>query len=162
MTRVLPPLLLLLLLGGCSSKPLLPTEGINSELTAQQVVDSGKGMVGSRVLWGGVIVAVTNLRERTRLEVLAYPLDSTQRPQTDKAAGRRFLAYYPGYLESADYAAGRQVSLVGTVSGIEEAPLGEHRYRYPVVDSEKLHLWPVEAPQSEPKVRFGIGVILHN
>jgi outer membrane lipoprotein len=161
MTRLLFPFLLLLL-GGCSSKPLLPTEGVNTELTAQRVVDLERGVSGSRVLWGGVIVNITNLRERSRLEVLAYPLDSKQRPQTDQPAGRRFFAYHPGYLESTDYAAGRQVSMVGTVGGIEEAPLGEHRYRYPVLNSERLHLWPVEPPQSEPKVRFGIGVILHN
>jgi outer membrane lipoprotein len=156
------PLLLLLLIGGCSSTPLLPTEGVNRELTPQQVADSGKEMTGSRVLWGGVIVTATNLRERTRLEVLAYPLDSSQRPQTGKLAGSRFLAYHPGYLESVDYAAGRQVSMVGTLTGIEEARLGEHSYRYPAITSEKIHLWPVAPPPSEPKVHFGIGVILRN
>jgi outer membrane lipoprotein len=162
MIKLLPSLLVLLLVAGCSSKPILPTEGVNTELTAQLVADSGKEMSGSRVLWGGVIVSTTNLKERTRLEVLAYPLDSSHRPQTGKLAGSRFLAYYPGYLESVDYAAGRQVSMVGTISGIEEARLGEHSYRYPSIEAEKIHLWPIEQPQSEPKVRFGIGVLLHN
>jgi outer membrane lipoprotein len=162
MTRLLPPLLLLLLISGCSSKPLLPTEGVSMELTVKQVADAGKAMSGKRVLWGGVIINSTNLEGRTRLEVLAYPLDSQQRPQTGKPAGSRFLAYQQGYLETADYAAGRQVSMVGTISGIEEGRLGEHRYQYPGIDADQIHLWPLEQPQSEPRVRFGFGVILHN
>jgi outer membrane lipoprotein len=162
MTKLLPTLLLVLLTAGCSSKPVLPTEGVNAELTAQLVADSGQEMSGSRVLWGGVIVSTSNLKERTRLEILAYPLDSNHRPQTDKQAGSRFLAFYPGYLESVDYAAGRQVSMVGTVSGIEEARLGEHSYRYPSIDAEQIHLWPVAQPESKSKVQFGFGILLHN
>lgn len=162
MTKLLPPLLLLLLMEGCSSTPILPTEGVNTELSAQQVVDSGKEMSGNRVLWGGVIVSTTNLKADTRLEILTYPLNSNHRPITGQPAGSRFLAYQPGYLEGVDYAAGRLVSLVGVVSGTEEARLGEHRYKYPSVNVEKLHLWPIEQPESEPRVRFGFGLILHN
>jgi outer membrane lipoprotein len=131
-------------------------------LTTQQVADSGTPMSGIRVLWGGVIVNSTNLTNRTRLEVLAYPLDSNHRPQTGKPASSRFLAYHQGYLETVDYAAGRQVSIVGAISGIEEGRLGEHSYQYPAIEAEKIHLWPVEQADSEPKVRFGFGILLHN
>lgn len=151
-----------LLLGACSSTPVLQTEGSNRELTPQQVLEGGPSLVGSRVVWGGVIVNTTNLKEQSRLEVLAYPLDSKLRPQSGTTAGTRFLAYYPGYLESVDYAPGRQVSMVGTTRESEEGRLGEHSYRYPVLEVEQLHLWPVSLPQSEPKVRFGIGVMFHN
>ena len=151
-----------LLLSACSSTPILQTEGVNKELTPKQVVESGATMAGTRVVWGGVIVNTTNLKEQSRLEVLAYPLDSNLRPQSGKPAGNRFLAYHQGYLESVDYAAGRQVSMVGTLRQSEEGRLGEHSYSYPTLEVEQLHLWPVEQPQSEPKVRFGIGVMFHN
>jgi len=164
MYKLFIPLLTLLLLAGCSSKPVLPSEGANMQLSAKQVVDTGRQFFGSRVLWGGVIVSSTNLEGRTRLEILAYPLDSDLRPLTNKQAGSRFLAYHKGYLETVDYSAGRQISLVGTVSSIEEGRLGEHSYRYPTVEAEQLHLWPVEKGESKSKsnVHFGIGVIFSN
>jgi outer membrane lipoprotein len=162
MFRVLIPLLTLLLLAGCSSKPVLPTEGANKELSAKQVVDTGEQYLGDRVLWGGVIVNSTNLEGRTRLEILSYPLGSELRPLTEKKAGNRFLAYHKGYLETVDYAVGRQVSLVGTISGIEEGQLGETRYAYPAVEADQFHLWPVEKGESKSRIHFGIGVIFSN
>jgi outer membrane lipoprotein len=162
MLRRLTPLLSLLLLVGCSTKPVLPTEGANQELTPKQVSDTGQPFIGSRVLWGGVIISSTNLEGRTRLEILSYPLDSKLRPLTDKKAGNRFLAHHSGYLETVDYSAGRQVSLVGTITSIEQARLGEHYYQYPIVDSDQIHLWPVESGESKSRVHFGIGVIFRN
>ena len=159
MLKLLPYLFTLLLLAGCSSKPVLPTEGANKELTAKQVVDAGEQFIGSRVLWGGVIVSSANLEGRTRLEILAYPLDSDLRPLTGKQAGGRFLAYHKGYLETVDYSAGRHVSVVGKLTTTEEGKLGEHRYRYPAVESEQLHLWPLETEEKKSQLHFGIGVI---
>ena len=162
MTRLLTPLIILLLASGCSTKPMLPTEGVDLSIKASQVVVSAKPLNGTRVLWGGVIINSTNLTNSTRLEVLAYPLDSNQRPQTDKPAGSRFFAYHQGYLETADYAAGRQISMIGIIGGIEEARLGEHSYPYPSIDAEKVHLWPVETEESDTRIHFGIGVIFSN
>ncbi len=162
MTKLITPLLILLLAGGCSSKPVLPTEGANRELTAKQVIDAGKSMRGTRILWGGVIISSANLEGRTRLEILSYPLNSELRPVTDKPAGNRFLAYHTGYLETVDYAAGRQVSIVGVIRDAEESRLGEHSYHYPAIDAEKVHLWPVEKRGSDSRLHFGIGVIFSN
>ena len=162
MKQVLTTLFTLLLLSACSSKPILPTAGVDLKLKPNQVIVSAKPLDGTRVLWGGVIINSTNLSDKTRLEVLAYPLNEKQRPQTDKAAGSRFLAYQQGYLETADYAAGRQVSMVGIIGDIEEARLGEHRYTYPTIDIEQLHLWPLKPQESDTKLHFGIGVIFRN
>ncbi len=162
MPRLLTPLLLMLLLLGCSSKPVLPTEGAELELSAAQAVAMGESAVGKRVVWGGVIIASSNLQGQSRLEVLAYPLNEQLRPQTGQAAGSRFIAHRAGYLETVDYAPGRQVTLVGTVGGTEQAQLGEHNYTYPLIDAEQIHLWPKGSVSSEPKVRFGIGVMFRN
>ena len=159
MTKLLTTLFALLLLSACSSKPVLPTAGVDLAIKASQVAISAKPLNGTRVLWGGVIINSTNLTDKTRLEVLAYPLNDKQRPQTDKPAGSRFLAYQPGYLETADYAAGRQVSMVGIIDTLEEARLGEHSYVYPTIEVEQLHLWPVKSQESDTRLHFGIGVI---
>ena len=161
MTRFIP-LLALLLLSACSSKPVLQAEAANTELTPKQVVEGGISLQGNRVVWGGIIVNTTNLKEQSRIEVLAYPLDSNLRPQIGKSAGNRFLAYQQGYLESVDYTAGRQVSMVGVVTGIEEGRLGEHHYSYPALAIEQLHLWPVEREEPKSRLQFGIGVMFHN
>lgn len=162
MAKTLAALSSLLLLLGCSSSPVLQTEGVNQHLTAKQVADAGYGMAGKRVVWGGVIINSSNLKNGSRLEILSYPLNKRLRPQIDKLAGSRFFAYQQGYLETVDYAAGRQVTLVGSIRGNEEAQLGEHNYRYPSLNIEQLHLWSQKNQDSEPRVRFGFGIILHN
>jgi outer membrane lipoprotein len=162
MIRIFTTLFTLLLLGGCSSKPVLPLEGADTELTAQHVAETGEQLIGKRVAWGGVIVSSSNLKEQTLLEVVAYPLNKRLEPLINKQAGHRFLAYRKGYLETVDYAAGRRISVVGRVAGIEQRPLGEHPYTYPAIEVEQLYLWPLEPQQSEPSVRFGIGVMFHN
>ncbi len=162
MTKRLTLFISLLLISACSSKPVLPTAGVDLAIKPSQVTSSAKPLSGSRVLWGGVIINTTNLTDKTRLEVLAYPLDDKQRPQTDQPAGSRFLAYQPGYLETTDYAAGRQISMVGTIGILEEARLGEHSYVYPTIEVEQLHLWPVKSQESDTRLHFGIGVIFRN
>lgn len=152
-------LLLALLLAGCASGPL-KTEGV-SQLTPDEATDSGS--VGETVLWGGVIVSATNLSERTRLEIVSYPLDQyTQRPKTDDEPGKRVLAYKPGYLETAEYGRGRRVTLRGVVTGTEEGRVGEAPYTYPTVEIESLELWPESSGRSSSGVRFGVGIIFSN
>ena len=162
MRKTVATLLALLFISGCSSKPVLESGDARTDLTPAEALQKVSSLQGTRVLWGGIIVNSTNLTSRSRLEILAYPLDEKLRPQTSNSAGRRFLAYRSGYLETVDYAAGRQVSLVGTISGSEDSKLGEHHYRYPTVEIEQLHLWSQKQEQSEPRVRFGFGLILHN
>lgn len=115
----------------------------------------------ARILWGGVIIAVTNLQNTTQLEVLGYPLDSEQRPNTDKSPAGRFLAINPGYLETIDYAQGRLVTVTGSLSELKEGRIGESIYNYPVVNVERIYLWPKtnNTTTPEPQLRFGIGVI---
>jgi len=151
-----------MLASGCSTKPVLPTAGADLTIKPSQVVASGTSFTGTRVLWGGIIINSSNLTNSTRLEVLAYPLDSQQRPQTDQPAGSRFFAYHPGYLETADYAAGRLISMVGIINDIEEGRLGEHRYHYPRIDTEQAHLWPLKSQEIDTRLHFGIGVIFSN
>lgn len=157
-------LLTLLLLTACAAGPRFKTEGVATGLVPGEAARQGDGAIGRRVLWGGVIVASTNLKEATQMEVLAYPLDGSQAPRTDEAPLGRFLIIEPGYLETADYAPGRSVTLVGPVTGSRQGRIGESDYTYPVVDPERIHLWPPESARrtTEPRFHFGVGVIFRN
>lgn len=154
------PLLLLasLLLGACASGPRYPTEGVELALTPRQAVSETAALRGKTILWGGMIINSSNLEEQTRLEVLAYPLDSSQYPQTDSAPLGRFLLIKDGYLETVDFAPGRLVTVRGPLDGTQGGKVGETGYTYPLVRARDLYLWP-RAGRSEPRIHFGVGVM---
>lgn len=155
--------LMLPVLAGCASAPL-STEGVAAEITPASAAAEPSAADGRTVLWGGVIVAAENLEERTRLQVVGYPLDDrSQRPLTRREPLGRFLAYRDGYLETAEFGAGRRLTVRGTVTGSERGRIGEADYTFPTVRIEALELWPERAEQREgPRIHFGIGVIFSN
>jgi len=156
--------LLLAALSGCAASGPLKTEGVATDLTPDDVASGAGAAIGRTVLWGGVIVAATNLEQRTRLEIVAYPLDPySQRPRAEQAPLHRFLAYQDGYLETAEYRPGRSVTVRGTVTGTEAGRVGDAAYTYPTVRVDALQLWPERRAESaEPRFHFGIGIILGN
>jgi outer membrane lipoprotein len=118
-------------------------------------IDSVRGRV---VAWGGMIVSSRNLTDRTQLEILGYPLDRQNRPDLDAKPFGRFLAVYPGYLETADFKEGRLVTVVGRLTGTHAGQVGEAHYVYPLVNAERIQLWSLPGQSREPRVHFGIGV----
>jgi outer membrane lipoprotein len=50
----------------------------------------------------------------------------------------------PQFLDPAVYAAGRRMTVIGTVTGEEERKIAELPYRYPVVAADAIKLWPRE------------------
>lgn len=154
-------LLLLLALSGCASGPKYDTARYSRALTPSQAVAEQDALRGSPVLWGGVIIASRNLAEVSELEILAYPLDGQQRPLTAEPPLGRIIARRTGYLETVDYAAGRSVTLAGTLAGTQEGKLGEASYTYPVLMIDQLYLWP-EGGEGQTRFHFGIGVMIRN
>jgi len=156
--RHFPLMVLLFLLTACASGPDFNTMGVDPLLTPRGVTAKPQPATGKSVQWGGTIVSTANLKNSTQIEVLAYPLDSNGRPNTDGAAQGRFILERAGYLEPASYAAGRQVTVVGTVSGTRTGRVGEADYVYPVVAAKQLHLWPQGQSLGGTSTIFGIGV----
>jgi outer membrane lipoprotein len=154
-------LLTALLLSACATGPRYPTEGVELALTPQQAIAEADILRGKSVLWGGMIINSINLASHTRLEILAYPLDSNQHPQTDSAPLGRFLLFKSGYLETVDFAPGRLVTVRGQLDGATSGIVGETSYTYPQVRTGDLYLWP-RAGRSESRVHFGVGVIFGN
>lgn len=107
--------------------------------------------------WGGTIIGTTNLPERTQIEVLAYPLDSKARPNSNASPLGRFFLEQRGFLDPATYKQGRQISTVGTVTGTRNSMVGEASYDHPVVDARQIYLWPENQGSQGTGVIFGIG-----
>jgi len=150
-------LLALLLLAGCATTTR-PIAGDRS-ITPSQVAIGEVPQDGRRVAWGGVIVAATNLESSTELEILAYPLRSDGSPDLDAAPTGRFIARAKGYLETAEYAAGRRITIAGPLAGIRRGRVGEADYLFPLVQADELQLWRKQArsyPRSQ--LHFGVGV----
>jgi len=136
----------------------------NRTLTPQAAAGNISAAQGTLVAWGGTIVAARNLKDNTEFEVLAFPLDRDNRPQPGSAPTGRFIAIYPGFVETADYGPGREVSAIGSVTATRTGTVGEANYVFPVLSASRIHLWPRETASSsstQPTIHFGIGIGVH-
>jgi len=150
-------LILLSLLLGCASTPEFDTSQVDSALTPQAVIAEPQLSRGKIALWGGTILDTRNLKEMTQVEILAYPLSSSYRPQLDKKPLGRFIIQQQGYLEPTSYAQGRLLTVMGKVTETQSGKVGESTYTYPVISATQLYLW-TQADDSNTSVHFGLGI----
>lgn len=151
-------LVLIGLLSSCASTPDFDTTLVDKTLTPKSIIAEPEQNPGKMILWGGTILDTQNLKDTTRLEVLAYPLDKSQRPLLESIPLGRFIIMYNGYLEPATYAQGRLLTVLGKVNGSQSGKVGESTYTYVVIDSEKLHLWSLDSGSDRTSFHFGVGV----
>ncbi len=149
-------------LAGCASGPKFDREQFHQRVTPKGVVDNVDSWQNDAVLWGGMIVGTRNLDNGSQVEVLAYPLRRSQLPDTSVASAGRFLAVTDEFLEPADYAEGRLVTLTGIIEDTVEGKVGSATNVYPLIQVEQIHLWPKGARSQEPSVHFGFGFIFSN
>ncbi|HEX7340853.1 MAG TPA: Slp family lipoprotein [Rhodanobacteraceae bacterium] len=148
-----------LLLAACAPKPIYKPATDTIHALPRTVAQTPEHYGHAAVIWGGRIVKVTNLADRTEIELLAYPLDSSQRPQIGSAAGGRFIAIVPGYLEPLNYPPGRLMTISGRLAGTRGGKVGHADYVFPLVDADQYHLWTAEELRSPwSNVHFGVGV----
>jgi outer membrane lipoprotein len=157
--RHLYPLCLALLLGACASGPAFDTSQVDTSLTPRSAAAQMPANSGKSVMWGGVILSTTNLENRTRVEVLAYPLDRDQMPRRDRDPLGRFMLEKQGFLDPASYAEGRLLTGVGKLVRSQAGKVGDSDYEYPVIDADRLYLWPQDSEyNNRSNVHFGVGV----
>lgn len=150
--RAYLPLLIALLAACATTVPDAIRTAPSPDVPVAQARENPGAYLHQRVRWGGTIARVDNREATTELEIVARELGRDGRPrQGDQSAGR-FIARAPGFLDPAVYSDGRQVTVVGNVLGETTARIGEHKYRYPVVKAETVHLWE---PLREPPDRYG-------
>ena len=160
MSKILIPLFALVWLSACATGPRYPTTGVAVDLQPAEVSGSAAASAHreTRIIWGGMIVATRNLSQYTEIEVLGYPLDRNQRPQTSRPPQGRFLVRQAGYLEEVNHAPGRHITVRGTLADNLEGRVGEASYRYPLVQAQDIHLWPTDRDDDNGRTRFNIGV----
>lgn len=149
-----------LALAACAPAPIYKPSP-NTVATAPNIVaQSPEHFANADVIWGGRVVAVHNLPDRSEVEIVAYPLDSSQRPKADDSGGwGRFIAVMPGYVESFDYPTGALITLSGRISGSRAGQVGEANYVFPLVSVGQSHVWTASELQAgKSNVSFGLGV----
>ena len=148
----------LFLLNACASTPVFDTTGVDEVLTPDRVLSATDTTVGQQVLWGGTVLDTQNLAEFTQIEVLAFPLHSSQRPLRGQKPRGRFLVRHKGFLEPTVFNAGKSITVLGEVGGIEDGQVGEASYRYPIVVAKQIQLWSASQPTSQTSFHFGVGI----
>ena len=120
--RVMAVLALSAAVAACAPAPLYKTGPSSVTATPQQVATAPANFGNLQVVWGGSVIAVRNLADHSEIEILAYPLDSSQRPRLKQPATGRFIALMPGFVEPMDYPPGSLVTLRGTLGKAIRAP----------------------------------------
>lgn len=135
---------LLVNLSACA--PVIPRElrkNLNLKVTLEDVRSRPDSYKGESVLWGGVIASSRNETRHTVIEIVEAPLGSYDRPGSiDKSRGR-FIVQYEGFLDTAIYTEGREVTVAGEIAGFRKGKIGEMDYTFPLLKSLKIHLWEV-------------------
>jgi outer membrane lipoprotein len=146
------------LLTACASTPEFDTTKVDRSLTPRNVISQPEASKGKVVLWGGTILDTRNLKDDTQIEILAYPLDSSYRPLLESKPLGRFFIKHVGYLEATTYAQGRQLTVIGVVSGSQSGKVGESIYEFPLISDQQIHLWSQSSDRNRTNVHFGVGV----
>ncbi len=149
----------LLVLAACAPAPIYKTS-VNAVIaTPAQVAQTPERYSGNDVVWGGRIVHVTNFADHSEIELLAYPLDSSQRPRANDSGSGRFIAVRRGYVEPLDYPAGALMTVDGRLNGTRAGKVGDADYLFPLVDVRQSHVWTAEEiGRGRSNVHFGLGV----
>ena len=149
----------LLTLAACAPAPIYKTSGAAVLATPAQAGQTPERYSGNQVIWGGRIVHVSNLADHSEIELLAYPLDSSQRPRANDSGSGRFIAVLHGYVEPLDYPAGALMTVDGKLNGTRSGKVGEADYLFPLVDVTQSHVWTAEEMEKgRSNIRFGVGV----
>ncbi|MGX2040906.1 Slp family lipoprotein [Methylocaldum sp. MU1018] len=133
----------LLGVAGCATSPFSKSIRLSTERqpSFSEISARPDAYKGRMVMLGGVIVRTNNLPNFTEVEVLQKSLDSSDRPEDVDISDGRFLIRCQGFLDSAVYAKGREVTVAGKVEGKESKPLDQINYTYPVIGCNEIHLW---------------------
>lgn len=150
----------LLALAACAPAPIYKPSP-TTVVTSPGIVSQSPGQFANAdVIWGGQVVEVHNLADHSEVEIVGYPLDSSQRPKVASNGGwGRFIAVLPGYVESFDYPTGSLITLTGHIAGSRDGKVGEASYVYPLVSVAQSHRWTAdEMNAGKSNVSFGVGV----
>ena len=149
----------LALLTACAPAPIYQNTTGMTAATPSQVVKTPERFINSNVVWGGRIVQVSNFSDHSEVELLAYPLDSSQRPKANDSGNGRFIAVMQGYVEPIDYPPGALMTVSGKLNGSRSGQVGQANYVFPLINVAQSHVWtPTEMSKGRNNFHFGLGV----
>lgn len=148
-------IILLLSLISCAHVVSKEAREIAIKVNDEKLLKNPNEYVGSIVILGGVIASSINTEEGTYIEVVQKPLDSRGRPQDRDVSYGRFIIYYEGYLDTAIYTTGREITVVGEVLGKKTRQLGQIMYPYLLLKGRELYLFE---PRRPLPISIGIGI----
>jgi outer membrane lipoprotein len=120
-------------------------------LTLAQVRQNPEAFKGKSVVWGGEIIQTENQKDgTTQIEVFQKPLGWRGEPKDTNYSEGRYLILVDKYLDPYVFRTGRKITVAGEMTGEKIKPLGEMDFRYPVVSSKQIYLWPVYYYQPYP------------
>ncbi|QRN52537.1 Slp family lipoprotein [Dyella caseinilytica] len=148
-----------LALTACAPAPIYQVTPGTVNVIPMQVAHSPEQFAKGDVIWGGSVIDVRNFPDHTEVEMLAYPLDSSQRPQTNAQAQGRYIAIYTGYVEALNFPPGGLVTISGQLNGSRSDSVDQATYVYPLVNVTQSHRWTAaELRAGHPDIHFGVGV----
>jgi len=133
-----------LFISACSTLPPelnAKTETVISNYQTWMATDPNQH---SEVRLGGVIASITNLKDKTRIEVVNLPIDSVGKPSLKSEPQGRFVGYVNEFLDPITYGEGRLITLVGDTAQPETGKVGDYQHQYPVMNVNGYHLWRIE------------------
>ena len=112
-------------------------------LTLKQVSQNPNAYQGKLVIWGGEIIETNNQKDgTTQIEVFQRALGSKGVPMDTVASEGRFLVLADKHFDPYLYQRGKKITVAGELIGEKIQPLGEMDYRYPLLSSKQIYLWP--------------------
>lgn len=144
----------------CGPREISEEAGVDPNLTFEVVKANPETHKGKKIVVGGEIIAVRNLKETTEIEVLEKPLASDRSPLRMDVSRGRFILIQPSFLDPTVFQAGRRITVVGKVTGGRAQKVGEAELTVPVLEEPKIHLWPAareHAPSWRPDIDIGFG-----
>jgi outer membrane lipoprotein len=154
----LGPIWIAVVVSACASSVPGAIRDGGASLTVAQVQQAPQSAIGQSVRWGGTILAVRNLPDRSEIELLARPLAHDGEPRAAAKPVGRFIAEVSGFVDPAEYPQDRRLTVFGAVREVVVREIGEYPYHYPVVTASSRYLWPLERwPVAGPSSLYARG-----
>jgi outer membrane lipoprotein len=113
-------------------------------LTFAEIHRNPNAYKGKLVVWGGEIVQTENQKDgTTQIEIFQKPLGWRGEPRDTGYSEGRFLVLTGQYLDPYLFRRGRKITVAGEIQGEKIKPIGEMDYRYPIIWSKQIYLWPL-------------------
>lgn len=92
--------------------------------------------------WGGRIINVTNEESFSQAQLLFFPLNRYDRPNTNRETQGRFAITRAQFLDPAIYKEGTEVTVTGILSGEIKQLIGKKMLTLPLLKIDHIHTWP--------------------